>query len=721
MLDFSNLNEAQRKAVAWSGGPLLLLAGPGSGKTFTVTTRIRYLLEQGIPPDQILVITFTKDAAVEMQRRFRQMSGQSFPVQFGTFHSVFYHILLESNGFRPLNLLNDSRKKNIMLTILKRYQGSGELSEDAVRILSAISLYKNTADWERAAAAVPPEWRQHFEEIFASYSKTVREAGAVDFDDMLFECRRMLEEDLSARQCWQARFRHILIDEFQDCNPVQYAVIRLLSAEPYHIFAVGDDDQSIYGFRGAEPDILRQFTEDYQAERLLLDVNYRSTEEIVRASLAVIEENANRFPKALRAAALTGEAKPETERKAGKKAKPETEGRAGKKGKAEAEGKAGKEAKPETKRKAGKEGKAEAERKAGKEGKAEAEAKTEKKVGVEPEREAPEEKAALTGESTGVQIRAFRDRAAQEGWLLQQAGSWRERHGEDGARCAVLFRTNSQMQKAAAALHGAGISFYKREAVKNVYEHFIAKDMMAYLLLASGEWRREYLLRIVNRPVRYISREAVGEGRSIPEMQEYYRRQLKGQMGDYRWEVLERLSCLRRQLDSLSCMPPALGIRYILKAVDYDSYLREAAKGSPEKLAEWRELGEWLKEDAARYQTVRAWAEAQEDYGEGLERGPAPGVNAEEAEPLWLMTAHGAKGLEFDRVIIPDCNERTFPYGELLGQESIEEERRIFYVAMTRAKKSLELLYLTGDRARPRLPSRFLNPLLNLKYPLSTY
>ncbi len=667
MLDFSELNESQRKAVTWGGGPLLLLAGPGSGKTFTVTRRIQYLLEQGIPPDQILVITFTKDAAVEMQCRFRQMCEQSVPVHFGTFHSVFYHILLESNGFRRCNLLNDSRKKNIMMSVIKGCHGNGELAEDAVRMLSAISLYKNTGDRERAVAAVPPEWREHFSEITASYAKAVREAEAVDFDDMLFECRRMLEENPQVRRSWQARFRHILIDEFQDCNPVQYDVIRLLSAEPYHIFAVGDDDQSIYGFRGADPDILRQFTEDYQAKRLLLDVNYRSTEEIVRASLSVIEVNTNRFPKALRAAAGEGTGiKTGTERR--KEIIAETERR--------------KEIIAETERRK------------------EIIAGTGRKAGAGTERE------------TGVHLRAFEDRASQEGWLLQQAESWQKCHGKEDAKCAVLFRTNSQMQKAAAALHGAGIPFYKREAVKNVYEHFVARDMMAYLLAASGEWRREYLLRIVNRPVRYISREAVGEGRSIPEMQEYYRRQLRGGGRDYRWEVLERLSCLQRQLDSLKWMTPAVGVRYILKAVDYDSYLREAAKGNPEKLAEWRELAEWLKEDAARYQNVRAWAEAQEAYGEDLGIGPTACRDGGEAAPLWLMTAHGAKGLEFDRVIIPDCNERIFPYGELLSQDSIEEERRIFYVAMTRAKKSLELLYLTGDGRRPRLPSRFLNPLL---------
>lgn len=308
-----------------------------------------------------------------MQGRFRQLAGQLVPVHFGTFHSVFYHILLESNGFRRMDLLNDSRKKKLMMSVLKGYQDSGEYSEDAVRILSAISLYKNTADRERAAAAVPTEWRERFAEITASYTEAVREAGAVDFDDMLFECRRMLAEDTRARQSWQARFRHILIDEFQDCNPVQYDVIRLLSAKPHHIFAVGDDDQSIYGFRGAEPDILRQFTEDYRARRLLLDVNYRSTEEIVEASLAVIGENKNRFPKALRAASGSG-----GRAEAGA-------GRAG--GRAEAGG-------------TGEGGRAEA----GKE-----------RTGGRAE--------AGAGESAGVQLRSFQDRAAQEGWLLQQAGT----------------------------------------------------------------------------------------------------------------------------------------------------------------------------------------------------------------------------------------------------------------------------------------------------------
>lgn len=624
MFELNSLNDAQRRAVTWGEGPLLLLAGPGSGKTFTITKRILYLLERGVPPEEILVITFTKEAAVAMQSRFRQLSNQFSPVNFGTFHSVFYHILLESGGFRHMQLINDSRKKKLMISILRRYEMTLDFSEDAVKILAAVSLYKNTADRERAISEMPPGWGERFGEIFTAYTKAVWEAGAVDFDDMLFECRRLLEENSKVRCSWQNRFRYILIDEFQDCNPIQYEVIRLLTAEPYNLFAVGDDDQSIYGFRGASPDILRRFWEDFGAERLLLDVNYRCTEEIVKASLSVIEENQDRFPKALKAADAADET-----------------------------GAAGNAAEP-----------------------------------------------------AGLHIRPFQDRTAQTDWLLRQAAEWRRNHVEAGARCAILFRTNSCMQRIAAAMHSAGIPYFVRERGQNIYEHFVVKDIMAYLLLASGDWRREYLLRVVNRPVRYISREAVGEGRTIPEMQAYYRDHAAA---GYRWDVLERLSCLRKQLDLLKDMPLMLGVRYILKAVGYEGYLRTLAKGNQEKLSEWREITEWLKADAGHFKNVRDWAEAQENYiGETENRF----VQSDEKETICLMTVHGAKGLEFDRVIIPDCNEKIFPHGELQTRERIEEERRIFYVAMTRAKKSLELLYLTGDSARPRLPSRFLNPLL---------
>ena len=620
MPDLSKMNEAQRCAVTWGEGPLLLLAGPGSGKTYTVTNRILYLIEQGVPPEEILVITFTKEAAEAMRQRFRKLSVGNCPVNFGTFHSVFYHILLESERAKKLKLLTDREKRKILYSIVKQLQtGAGggipnaDYSEDIPRIMAAISLYKNTVDLSRATAEMPSEWRVHFEKIMESYSAEMRKNREIDFDDMLFACKRLLETDQAFRGSWQRRFRHILIDEFQDCNPVQYEVIKLLTSAPYNIFAVGDDDQSIYGFRGADPDIMRRFADDFAARRLLLNLNYRCKSEIVKASLAVIGENRNRFPKELKAAEDSGD--------------------------------------------------------------------------------------------RALVFQHFTDRKEQDAWLLREAEQWQSRKA-DHLNCAILFRTNSAMQRVAAILHGNGISFGMRDEGKSIYEHFIAKDIMAYLSLATGDWRRELLLRVINRPSRYISREAVGEGRTLSEMRMYYRKG-EGEKA-VRESCCDRLEQLERQLRALSKMSPGLAVSYLMKAVGYEEYLRNISGGNKERLTKWLELAEWFRNDAARCDSLTEWKTAQEAYTEtALQR-----KNAVQEEALQLMTVHSAKGLEFDRVIIPECNEKNFPLGEMQSRETIEEERRIFYVALTRAKKNLELLYLTGDQTRPRLPSRFLNPLL---------
>ncbi len=634
MPDLSKLNEAQRRAVTWDGGPLLLLAGPGSGKTFTIANRILYLLEQGTPPESILVITFTKEAAISMQRRFREMSDRIYPVNFGTFHSVFYHILQESGGFRQITVLRDSQKKNLMITTLRKYrQRAGgeasweELADDAPRVLAAVSLYKNTGDWKHAAEKAPSAWQSCLKEILEDYGKAVRADGRLDFDDMLFECRRLLEENREIRKHWRGRFRHILIDEFQDINPIQYEVIKLIADRDCPVFAVGDDDQAIYGFRGSRPEILKKFLEEFGAERQLLNINYRSRKEIVDASLAVIGENKNRFPKKLRAAPGRGEP---------------------------------------------------------------------------------------AGDVFGVQLRAFADRDAQYAYLLEQLKRWRQNHGEDGTSCAVLFRTNAHMQGMAARFAGAGIPYVMKERAKSIYEHFIVKDVMAYLLLAAGEWSRELLLRVINRPSRYVGREAVGDGRTIREIMAYYEREYCPERGGR--EILSRLETLERQLKSMSAMRPGLAVRYVLKAVEYERYLRGLAVGNADKMAEWQEMLEWLKADGDRFADVREWAEAQRCYTEQMEQGTKREEEKTPAGAVRLMTVHGSKGLEFDTVFIPDCNERVFPHGSMPEEETVEEERRLFYVAMTRAKENLELLYLTDDKTRPRLSSRFLNPLVSRFY-----
>ena len=736
MLDLNGMNDAQRKAVTHTGGPLLVLAGPGSGKTFTITRRILYLIEHGVPPERILVITFTKEAALSMQRRFQETSKIPQPVNFGTFHSVFFQILRKSNVLKSAELLSNSEKKNLLIPILQKNHTSsdGDLSydnlrEDAVSFLAAASFYKNTLDADQAARKAPPWMQEKFIGLLEEYQRAVRVCGKLDFDDMLSECRRMLSEDAYLREEWQGRFDHILIDEFQDINPVQYEVIKLLAGKNCSIFAVGDDDQSIYGFRGSQPECLKRFEREYTSQRLLLDINYRSNPEIVNASLSVIGENKERFEKAL-------------------KADPKREVISD-----------------------------------------EENDMSDKEDVISDKEDVMSDKESIINNEGKVRLLSFEGSEEQYTYLIDRLSKFLSEHkGDDGVECAILFRTNSGMQKLALRLRAAGIRYEMGERMQSIYQHFIVRDVMAYLTLASGDWNRETLLLVVNKPSRYVSREAVGNGvRSVLELQRYY--STKTDISEKsRKSIMCALQSFGKQLDALGRLSPGLAVTYVLKAVGYERYLRHLSGGNQEKWEEWREILEWLKTDASRFSNLREWKEVQElhalelergkagsrpdtgknrqsvggETGSGSNRGRVPNtdrgiipntdrsggtgtdrssgsgigrsggsgtgrgdgqgerradrVTVEEndgADPrIRLMTVHGSKGLEFDTVILPDCNETVFPHGRFQTDSEVEEERRIFYVAMTRAKENLELLYLTGTGERPRLPSRFLKPLL---------
>lgn len=654
MLDLRRLNDAQRQAVEHGEGPLLLLAGPGSGKTFTITNRILYLLEAGVPAEQLLVITFTKDAAISMQCRYQEAADVLRPVCFGTFHSVFYHILKSSQLIRGRKFLSEFQKRKILIPILKQYKNqttqdalSNELSEDASKILAAVSFYKNVSDRGQAFEKVPPEWQKDFWKILDVYEKILAQQKAFDFDDMLCDCKMALAGRRELRKYWQSRFQHILIDEFQDINPVQYETVKLLTKSPYNIFAVGDDDQSIYGFRGSRPECLSRFVNELQAGKILLNINYRSEEKIVESSLAVINENQNRFRKELVSAKRSTEAlKKETMKN--------------------------------------------------------------RKGAMEPE----EKEACL-------RILSFEDREEQYRYLARHLRDWHsivENDPGQYGQCAVLFRTNTYMQGLAARLRREDIPYLMNEKPQSIYDHFIVKDIMAYLSLAQGEWSRESLLRVVNRPSRYISREAVAFSSSWEDLLSYYERasydEWTTRSSNHRREILKNIYAFQRQLCNIKSLSPGLAVSYIRRATGYEAFLKERSAGNPDKWGEWQVLLEWLKTDGESYGNVWEWKNAQETYTRLLqEGGMQKSKNQRSKGPICLMTVHGAKGLEFDRVIIPDCNEGIFPHGRMPDPEAVEEERRIFYVAMTRAKKSLELLYLKGNGTRSRQASRFLSPL----------
>ncbi len=613
-------------------GPMLVLAGPGSGKTTVIVNRILYLIkERQIPPEKILVVTFTKDAALSMQNRFVHEARTHFAVNFGTFHSVFYHILREADYFGAKNvsqLFSHSKKKNIIIRILKeiaigkdRFYDMDAMKEDAEGFLNAIGFYKNTQDEPAALKMLSEGWRAEFRKVFEAFRKGMRKEGGIDFDDMVYECRELFLRDKERLQYWQDRFSYILVDEFQDINPLQYEVIKLLGAKHRNVFVVGDDDQAIYGFRGSKPACLKAFQKDFEAKQVTLSVNYRSAEEIVRVSGKVIGENKDRFVKDCIA---SGE---------------------------------------------------------------------------------------KNNHENCVQIKVFQGISEEYGWIKDELRvfiEWLHKAEESGdletgqESCAVLFRTNTQMQRLASVLRRANIPFAMRGQTGNPYDHFIAKDVMAYLQFAKGTCRRDLFLRIMNRPVRYLDREAVGEMDPVDLERLRINYARRGKATDS--GAMQEIDVLHHQLTALKNMSPGPAVRYLCKAVGYEAYLRKKAN-NPEQLEEWLDVLEFLKEEAKDYPNLDEWMRAQRKAEKCMEDicGKKPAIH--------LMTVHAAKGLEFHRVIIPDCNEKIFPHGNMPDQETVEEERRIFYVGMTRAKKRLELLCLSGSKERPRVMSRFLNPL----------
>lgn len=619
MLNLHNLNTMQRQAVTYGEGPLLLLAGPGSGKTHTITHRILYLIEEKqVPAAEILVITFTKAAAQSMQERFKKQSSRFHPVSFGTFHSIFYQFLRESKIIPDYEFMNPQRKMVLLKEALflsgkcEKPPANAELDE----LASAIAYYKNTGKYN--ISQIPLQWQEGISEVFRHYERLRSEAHLLDFDDILFECLNAFKRSEAFRKEWQGRFTHILIDEFQDMNPIQYEILKYLAGTKCSIFAVGDDDQAIYGFRGSTPSCMQRFQQEYHAKMMVLDVNYRSCKGIIEASMKVIAENQNRFVKKYCAA---------------------------------------------------------------------------------------DENSLNRKES--VYLHEFSEREELYTYLLEKL-----KHVQKSASYAVIFRTNAHMQYFARRLLKQGTPFQMREKLRNPYEHDVVRDIFSYLRMAKGPVKREDFIKVMNKPFRSLSRESLqAENVSLDQLEKYYGKHY-GAYSDYSRQgyfVQENQALLNarklfQQLQHLRKLHLPVAVRFILKAMGYEQYCKIHSNGQEIQMEEYEEIFSWLLEEARQYETIFDWEKAAAAYQAVLKV-------QENTGNIHLMTAHASKGLEFDHVIIPECNEKVFPRNSSIDKETCEEERRIFYVAMTRAKKSLELLYTLHVQERPRLPSRFITPI----------
>lgn len=609
------MNPGQEKAILHTAGPAQVIAGPGSGKTFVTVHRILHLItKEGVDPARILVITFTKAAALEMQERFfRLTQPKRPPVRFGTFHAVFYHILKQSARYRGYSIMTESEKRKQIRQIVRMYDRFACVQEEDLEELTAIVSAKKTAVKQRKVS-IQGITEEDIDFLVKEYESYRQEFRQMDFDDIMVLCHSLLLEDADLLACWQEQFLYILVDEFQDISPLQYEIVKLLAAPQRNLFIVGDDDQSIYGFRGASPDSMQRFCRDHpDAVSVALDRNYRCHGQIVAAALKVVGENRDRIDKQI---------------------------------------------------------------------------------------------CAVHEEGDGFLLQCYESEEEQQREFVRELCHIKE----SGllSDCAVICRTNYDCSMWAQILQKNGIPFSMKERPANKFRHFVVQDIMAYLSLAeeaaaadgrlcqrSAGFGRKQFLRIMNRPVRYLKRDSVSE-ESVREeaLLSYYRASPLLQ---------DRVRRLFRDIRNLNGRKLYLQIHYIRNVIGYDGYLKE--KYGTQKAADLMRNAEEFQAFSRQFSSFQELLACIADHEETLKD-----IQEQKKEPedeVQLLTMHASKGLEFDRVYIPDCQEGKIPSAKSVTEEEIEEERRMFYVAMTRARHSLCLMTVKGKTGKDA-PSRFL-------------
>ena len=547
------LNREQTLAVQHVDGPMLVLAGPGSGKTTVLTERIRFLIEQkNISPEHILVLTFSKKAALEMQQRFyKLMRDCIYPVSFGTFHAVFFHILRQYHSCLAQSVFTPNIKKEY-----------------------------------------------------------ISEEGIPDFESMVMDCRTLLLENPEQRKKWQEKYRYILVDEFQDSNEAQYEILKLLAGNRANLFCVGDEDQAIYGFRGAAPQIMQRLLTEYPTCSCVeLSTGYRCSEAIICAANSLICHNTNRI-----------------------------------------------------------------------------------KAGGWQSYTANEKMKYRTRklmELTGITARIFETKEAEADFVLDELKMLMKSSSNTGkpVNAAVLYRLFSCADLLEEKLLLTGIPYEKNEKQKGFYQEDWVQDILAYLRLSVGEMERTHLYRILNRPRRTLSRECVSaEEPDFSKMFSYYKDAP---------EQTENLNRLQSDLKLISTLTPFAAVTYILKGVGYGRYLKQKflQKGIDETEAD--DLAVDLLDRSRKFKTIHEWLFYIEDL-EAAGICVQPAVKCvKECMPgqgkIVLQTMHASKGLEYDVVFVIGLRKGILPHKKADTTEKIEEERRLLYVAMTRAKTRLYL------------------------------
>ena len=607
-------NKSQIQAISHMDGPAMVLAGPGSGKTTVITHRIKNLIEKAeVRPENILVVTFTKAAAISMQKRFSTLmnGGKGQLVTFGTFHSVFYKILRKSRRYEATEILSERQKTDYIREIIGRYGiSSNDISELSQNIINDIGNIKgnmlNAQEYEPSCCK-----KEDFIKVYNAYNLELKKDGKMDFDDILRECYLLLCENHTILEQWRELYKYILIDEFQDINRIQMNIIELLASPLNNIFVVGDDDQSIYGFRGARPEIMIEFKDYYpEAELIVLNVNYRSTQSIINVAGRVIENNKTRLDKCAH---------------------------------------------------------------------------------------------ANNDKDFQPDIRKFRNQVEELKFVVSKIKEY-ENQGISLSEMAILVRNNSQIQEISSFLKNRKIEAESGKHRSNIYNGMVAKDILSYVrgaLKFDGTYFNEDLIYVLNKPQRYISRQVVlSVNMNISAVRRIYSK--------------NNIDSFLFHIEMIRKLPPQAALSYIRKGAGYEDYLRLYAIENNIPMSGLLKQLEQLVQECSKFNTLEQWINSIDSAqnSEGQNFGKKSSGEGDTNNRINIMTMHSSKGLEFKAVFIVDANQGIIPTSKALRERDFEEERRLFYVAITRAIDYLNVYAVEERLGCPIEVSMFVEEML---------
>ena len=598
MINIDRLNENQKDAVNHIDGPCMVLAGPGSGKTRVITYRIaNMVVNHNIKPTSILAISFTKASSTEMKNRAISLSQDPriHKVTYGTFHSVFFRILRNFEKYNLDSILDEKSKRLAIKGILKSLNvENGEDDEVVGQLINEISFVKNElmdkGDFNSEVVS-----KDEFIKAYNLYEEHKNQIKKIDFDDMLLRTYYLLKNNSKALETVRSVYRYILVDEFQDINKVQFEVLKLISNPLNNIFVVGDEDQSIYGFRGARPDFLLEFEEYFSGtKKVMLDINYRSKGEIIDVANRLIEKNSNRYEKVIKCSQGNGGS-----------------------------------------------------------------------ISYIAPKDS-EEEAVLIGKEILEEIK---------------------KDFVEYSDFAVIYRTNIQSRALVDVFMDMRIPFVVKDSIVTIYDHWAAQDILAYLRLGLDSSLSKDWVRIINKPFRYISRDCIN---SIKDEKDFINSLIT--KCNLHPKQVKTINDLDIDLSYLKTLNPQNAISYIRTSLEYDMYILDYCSNRKIKSNGLIEILNELESSATNFKTIK-------EYLEHIDRVKSEVVgnkNKDQGDGVIFTTMHSAKGLEFKNVYIIGVNEGTIPHEKSYDldddskkDEQIEEERRLMYVAITRAEDKL--------------------------------